>query len=445
MKKICSLATLPITVKYFMLGNLNYLAENGYDCYCICNNNTELTPELLGKVKYIPMEIKWGYVSLKDFVLCTYRMYKIFKKEKFDIIQYATFNAGLSACVAGWLARVPVRINLQWGVSYPIYTGKQRIFRRAVHKLMCMLATNVQPDSFANLKFCVEDGLYSADKACVIYNGSACGADLQKFDISKKQDWKTEVLEELGIGEYNRIFGYVGRIVKEKGISELIAAFREMNDFSSYLVLVGPMDENPRIDDELMKWAKEQKNVFFTGPKSNPAKYFASFDYICLLAVVVYNRPVVVIPLHIHHLGAVAQLHQNPAAGGRLAADIDAVSLNPVGLCGRLCLRLCLRFRGQRGRGLHRRRGHGRRRGGLICFPVLARHENTDNHNQKYNKQHRNQQSQYVCCRRYTPALLPGTALAGRAAAGIPGRYPLAVSAGSASAPARTLPGSRTA
>ena len=63
MKKICSLATLPITVKYFMLGNLNYLAENGYDCYCICNNNTELTPELLGKVKYIPMEIKWGYVS----------------------------------------------------------------------------------------------------------------------------------------------------------------------------------------------------------------------------------------------------------------------------------------------------------------------------------------------------------------------------------------------
>ena len=282
MKKICSLATLPITVKYFMLGNLNYLAENGYDCYCICNNNTELTPELLGKAKYIPMEIKWGYVSLKDFVLCTYRMYKIFKKEKFDIIQYATFNAGLSACVAGWLARVPVRINLQWGVSYPIYTGKQRIFRRAVHKLMCMLATNVQPDSFANLKFCVEDGLYSADKACVIYNGSACGADLQKFDISKKQEWKTEVLEELGIGEYNRIFGYVGRIVKEKGISELIAAFREMNDFSSYLVLVGPMDENPRINDELMKWAKEQKNIFFTGSKSNPAKYFASFDYMML-------------------------------------------------------------------------------------------------------------------------------------------------------------------
>lgn len=282
MKKICSLATLPITIKYFMVGNLNYLAEHGYDCYCICNRNNELTPELLGKINYIPMDIKWGYMSLKDFVSCTYNMYKIFKKEKFDIIQYATFNAGLCACIAGWLARVPVRINLQWGVSYPIYSGKQKIFRRSVHKLMCMLATSVQPDSFANLKFCIEDGLYSADKACVIYNGSACGADLQKFNIAKKEEWKQEVLKELGIKEYSRIFGYVGRIVKEKGINELIAAFRELNDDKSYLVLVGPMDKNARIDEDLMNWANQQKNVFFTGAKSNPAKYFASFDFMML-------------------------------------------------------------------------------------------------------------------------------------------------------------------
>ena len=59
-----------------MVGNLNYLAEHGYDCYCICNRNNELTPELLGKVNYIPMDIKWGYMSLKDFVSCTYNMYK---------------------------------------------------------------------------------------------------------------------------------------------------------------------------------------------------------------------------------------------------------------------------------------------------------------------------------------------------------------------------------
>ena len=67
--------------------------------------------------------------------------------------------------------------------------------------------------------------------------------------------------------------------------------------------------------------------------------------YIRLLAIVVNDCPVVVIPLHVHHLGAAAQLYQNPAAGRWLAADIYTASLNPVGLCRRLCLRLCLRFR----------------------------------------------------------------------------------------------------
>ena len=280
--KICSLATLPGTVKSFMLGNLNYMADNGYDCFCVCNTTDEFTPEVLGKVKYIPLDIKWGNVSFIEAYRCTRDLYKLFKRERFDVIQYATFNAGLFGAIAGWLARVPVRINLQWGVSYPIYSGWQYFFRRSVTKLMCKLSTSIQPDSIANMKFCIDDGLYPAKKACVIYNGSACGADFKKFDINKKANWKQEVLKEYDIVEYNHIFGFVGRIVKEKGIGELIAAFKELNDNKSYLFLVGRIEENHRIDAGLMKWAQSQKNVIFTGPTANPAKYFASFDYMML-------------------------------------------------------------------------------------------------------------------------------------------------------------------
>ena len=282
MNKICTISTIAGTAKSFMLGNLNYLAENGYDCYCICNTTDQLTPTILGQVKYIPVKIEWGFASLFSAMKTIYHLYKIFKREKFDIIQYATSNAALVGSIAGWLAGVPIRIYLQWGVSYPVYTGFQRFIRKNLLKLTIKLSTNVQPDSKSNLKFCIEEGLYPASKGTVIYNGSACGADLHKFDISQKEEWKKEVLKELNIKEYHRIFGFVGRIVKEKGIGELIAAFKEMSDDKSYLVLVGPMDDDHRIDSELMSWAEQQPNVIFTGPKSNPAKYFASFDFMML-------------------------------------------------------------------------------------------------------------------------------------------------------------------
>lgn len=281
--KICGITTKAITIKSFMLGNLNFMTQNGHRAYCISQNDEEL--QILAKangIEFIPVDLKWGNVSPWDLLRNTYDLYKIFKKEKFDVIQYATSNAGLYACIAGWFARVPVRIYCQWGISYTDYSGLKLLFYKLMEKLTCRLSTNVQPDSFSNLKFGKDEKLYNPVKGSVLYNGSACGVDLSKFDVSKREVWKSELLAELNVLNYSKIFGFVGRIVKEKGIGELIAAFRKLNDKRSYLILVGPLDENPRIDVNLLEWAKRQSNIIFTGPKSNPERYFAAFDFMLL-------------------------------------------------------------------------------------------------------------------------------------------------------------------
>ena len=281
MKKICGLTTLPITIKSFMLGNLNYMADNGYKAYAISQPGEVLQKEHLGKVQFLPLLIKHGNVSPLEVFKTIWKLYKVFKKEQFDIIQYATSNAALYACIAGWMARIPVRIYCQWGISYTDYHGMYLWFYKLIEKATCIFSTSVQPDSPSNLKFSIEEGLYEASKGHVLLNGSATGVDLTKYDYSMKKEWSKDIRNMYSIPQNSFVFGFVGRLVPEKGINELLEAFLSMNEENAYLLLVGPVEEN-RLDSGLLAKAKVQSCIIFVGSVPNAAKYHAAFDFLVL-------------------------------------------------------------------------------------------------------------------------------------------------------------------
>ena len=281
MKKICGLTTLPITIKSFMLGNLNYMADNGYKAYAISQPGEVLQKEHLGKVQFLPLLIKHGNVSPLEVFKTIWKLYKVFKKEQFDIIQYATSNAALYACIAGWMARIPVRIYCQWGISYTDYHGMYLWFYKLMEKATCIFSTSVQPDSPSNLKFSIEEGLYEASKGHVLLNGSATGVDLTKYDYSMKKEWSKDIRNMYSIPQNSFVFGFVGRLVPEKGINELLEAFLSMNEENAYLLLVGPVEEN-RLDSGLLAKAKVQSCIIFVGSVPNAAKYHAAFDFLVL-------------------------------------------------------------------------------------------------------------------------------------------------------------------
>lgn len=283
MKKICAISTLPGTINSFMLGNLKYVSEHGYESYCICGIGEGLSNEVLGNVKYYPInEMKWGIMSPLELYRCIKTLYKIFKREKFDIIQYATSNAAFCASIAGWLAKVPVRINCQWGIAYPIYKGWKRWLFYYSTKIICKLSTSVQPDSKGNLQFSIEHRLYPKEKGCVLYNGSACGVDLEKYDITKRKEWRNYIFKQYDLGKYKIIYGFVGRVVVEKGINELLKAFLNLNCSDACLLVVGSLNDVQRLDQSLYNKAQESTNIIFVGSVSNTAMYYAAIDFLIL-------------------------------------------------------------------------------------------------------------------------------------------------------------------
>lgn len=266
-----------------MLENLKYLHKvGGYKCYVVSSEEDKLTEEELDGVRFIPLEVKRGNVSPLEVIKCIYRLYKIFKRERFSIIQYSTANISLYSCIAGWLAGVPVRVFCQWGVDYIDHTGFKRWFYKMMEKITCLFSTNVQPDSFANLKFAINEHLYKPTKGNVIYNGSACGVDLKRFDIAQKQSWKKEIIEKYHLPKDKMIFGYVGRLALEKGINELLQAYLEIEDENSILMLVGPYYGVDALNQELYQRAQKSDRIVFVGPVNKAEKYYAAFDYLIL-------------------------------------------------------------------------------------------------------------------------------------------------------------------
>lgn len=257
MKKICFISTIPSTLRTFVLKTAIYLHENtDWDISFICSEDEEFASELPEFIHYFPVPMERG-ISISG-IKSMMQMKKIFVKEKFDLIQYSTPNASLYAALAGKLAGIPVRLYCQWGMVYVGFEGIKRQVFKAIEKIVCKLSTWIEPDSVSNLNFAHEENLYPQTKGSVIWNGSACGINLEKFDISQKIKYRKDIREKYNFPEDSFVYGFVGRITKDKGINELLAAFKQIYESNSnvYLMMVGTTEKDDTVDESLFLWSK---------------------------------------------------------------------------------------------------------------------------------------------------------------------------------------------
>lgn len=276
LKKICFISTIPITLNAFVLKAAEYIHENtDWDISFICDYDEKFEKSLPEYIHYIPVPMKRG-ISIAG-VKAMLEMKKIFKREKFDLIQYSTPNASLYASMAGRLAHVPVRLYCQWGMAFVGFQGLKRKIFQMEEKYVCHLSTHIEPDSNSNLRFAHEIGLYSKSKGSVIWNGSACGVNLTKFDISNKEEYRKDIREQLDIPEDAFVYGFVGRITRDKGVNELLEAYKAIN-YDSYLIMAGPSEVDETINQELYTWASKNEKIKFTGYTTVVEQYLSAMD-----------------------------------------------------------------------------------------------------------------------------------------------------------------------
>lgn len=276
MKKICFITTIPLTLNTFVLNTAKYLHENtDWDISFICSDENDFGLSLPKYIHYFPVQMERG-ISIAG-VKAMLEMKKIFKREKFDLIQYSTPNASLYASMAGRLAHVPVRLYCQWGIAFVGFQGLKRKIFQMEEKYVCHLSTHIEPDSNSNLRFAHEIGLYPKGKGSVIWNGSACGVNLTKFDISNKEEYRKDIREQLDIPEDVFVYGFVGRITRDKGVNELLEAYKKLND-DSYLIMVGLSEVDETINQELYTWASKNEKIKFTGYTTVVEQYLSAMD-----------------------------------------------------------------------------------------------------------------------------------------------------------------------
>lgn len=225
---------------------------------------------------YMPMHRE---ISLISDVCCLIHFIWLFIKERPYIVHGNTPKASMLSMVAAWLTCRPVRIYMCHGLRYQTTTGNLRRILMFMEKLSCSCATQVICVSEGVRKQLVKDGLCKESKGKVVGYGTAGGIDVNFFSrnaISEALDKRVE----LGIPQEDFVFSFVGRIVKDKGINELVAAFDRLSqEYHVSLILVGPQERDlDPINMETEEVIRENSHIHAVGRQSDVRPYLAASD-----------------------------------------------------------------------------------------------------------------------------------------------------------------------
>ncbi len=280
-KKICYITTLSSTIRAFFVPQLKYLAKNGYDVTIICNDNIKIMEKFKGTdIHIINVDFPRG-ISLRKTIISIITLIKLFSVNNYDLVQYSTPNAAFYASIASYVMRIKIRNYHCMGFRYLGAKGIGRFMLKCFEKITCACSTHIECVSQSNVDLGVKEHLFSNAKATVVWNGSTGGIDLDRFNYAFKEQWRKEIRRELGISEKDLLFGFVGRITRDKGINELLEAFLKLNNNEKLLIIGSPEGINT-LNPKLWDCAKNNRNIMIHEVVPDIERYFAAMDVLVL-------------------------------------------------------------------------------------------------------------------------------------------------------------------
>lgn len=221
----------------------------------------------------IPMERRISLV--KDFISLL-RLIVLFAKERPDMVHSITPKAGLLSMLAAWITRVPVRMHTFTGLVFPTATGKMQKLLIAMDRLTCFCATHINPEGEGVKRDLINYNITSKSLH-IIANGNVNGIDLKYFDKTPEIMEKAHFHKKEG----TFTFCFVGRMVRDKGINELVHSFLRLyrEEGRVRLLLVGPFE---KVLDPVLPEVEEQilhhPGICYMGYQSDVRPFLAASD-----------------------------------------------------------------------------------------------------------------------------------------------------------------------
>ena len=194
-------------------------------------------------------------ISLKRDIVSLWQMYKVMRRERPWMVHSMTPKAGLMCMVAAWLARVPRRVHTFTGLVWPTATGLNRMILKTTDRILCACATHIIPEG-NGVKNDLINGKITRKPMKVLANGNVRGIELDHYRRTAEVEEEAAKIRKEGV----LTFVFIGRLVRDKGIHELVEAFVRLNKENPHtrLVLVG------RTEAELDPLNEETQHIIDT-------------------------------------------------------------------------------------------------------------------------------------------------------------------------------------
>lgn len=226
--KIIRISTVPISLNVFCKGLLQELS-NDYEVVAVSSPGADLEEiEIREKVRTIAVPMRRHISPLHDLI-SLWQLFWLFRREKPDMVHSITPKAGLLSMLAAKLASVPIRLHTFTGLIWPTARGLKRKILVATDKLLCACATHLNPEG-QGVAHDLQTHI-THKPLTVLGHGNVRGIDFDHYtstpDIERAAQ---QCRADLGIPADAFVFLFVGRIVRDKGIVELLEAFKKLTE-----------------------------------------------------------------------------------------------------------------------------------------------------------------------------------------------------------------------
>lgn len=270
MIKLMRVTTVPVSLRAFCSGLVRELTQEGYDVVAVSSPGEEL--DEFGQVegvRVIGVPMKRRISPLNDLV-SLWRMWRVMRRERPDIVHSMTPKAGMTTMLAAWLSRVPVRIHTFTGLVFPTSTGLKRRILMATDWLTCACATHVIPEG-EGVKADLLSNHITKKPLRVLGYGNVRGIDLNHYNPAA-----FDVNKDKGLFS----FVFVGRLVGDKGVNELVQAFSRLNAEypATRLVLIGPEESVDPLKPETQAEIERNSAIEAVGQQGDVRPFYAQAD-----------------------------------------------------------------------------------------------------------------------------------------------------------------------
>ena len=309
----------------FFRGNSGFMKKRGFNVG-ICSSPGKFLREVSKSegVDTFEVSMEREINPLKDLISLWHLMI-LMRRLRPTIVNAGTAKAGLLGMLAAFLTGVPIRIHQQRGLRSETLTGLKRQIILFTEWLACRCATKVICNSFSLRNITISLRLATEEKCTVLGAGSSRGVDSVSFSLNENTFQKTRLLQKkYNISATDPVIGFIGRLVRDKGIGELREAFeRIQSEFPAVrLILIGQIEAGDPIGQECLEWLEKQDNIIFTGKIDDVVPYYPLFH---VLAFPSYREGFPNVPLE-------AAAMQIPVVGFRSTGVVDAVQDGVTGM-----------------------------------------------------------------------------------------------------------------